>query len=69
MNQYFKHSLPKFNDKESREKSKFITETFDQITQIIHNLADPSREHTLCIRNLELAHFYAQKALEQTKDK
>ena len=68
MNTYFKHGLPQFRTQEARALSKQITQSFNEMTQLVQNSAEMSRELTLCIRQLELAHFYAQKAIVKLKE-
>jgi glutaredoxin 2 len=68
MNTYFKHGLPQFRTPDARALSKQITQSFNEMTQLVQNSAEMSRELTLCIRQLELAHFYAQKAIVKLKE-
>jgi len=62
------HTLPTFLDPKLNSHSDFLTIAFNQISQLVLNLLDENRERTLCLRQLEMAHFYAQKSLSNPKE-
>jgi hypothetical protein len=64
MNYIVDHTLPNYVEPTLKQQSEFLTVNFNQLTQLFCNMVQRSRESTLCLRNLEMAHFYAQKALD-----